>query len=94
MFRESRTQNIGKTGCGSIAVLYPGDLDKLLRAIAATLESEIGCEECFERMDYFAEMELSGLDAGAMMPLVRDHLSKCEDCRDTFEALLSAMRAA
>jgi hypothetical protein len=75
-------------------VLYPGDLDKLLRAIAETRETEIGCEESFERMDYFAEMELSGLDAGALMPLVCDHLSKCEDCRDTFEALLRAMRAA
>ncbi len=44
-------------------------------------------------MDHFAEMELSGLDAGAVMPLVRDHLSKCEDCRETFEVLLRAMRA-
>ena len=76
------------------AVLNPGDLDKLLRAIADTRETEIGCEESFERMDRFAELELfSGLDAGAAMPLVRDHLSKCEDCRETFEALLRAMRA-
>jgi hypothetical protein len=75
-------------------VLYSGDLDKLLRAIAATRETEISCEECFERMDHFAEMELSGLDAGALMPLVRDHLSKCEDCRETFEVLLRAMRIA
>ncbi len=75
-------------------MLYAGDLDKLLRAIAETRETEIGCEESFERMDYFAEMELSGLDAGALMPLVHDHLSKCEDCRETFESLLRAMRAA
>jgi hypothetical protein len=75
-------------------VLYPGDLDKLLRAIAETREAEIGCEESFERMDHFAEMERCGLDAGAVMPLVRDHLSKCEDCRETFEGLLRAMRAA
>ena len=75
-------------------VLNLGDLDKLLRAIADTREREIGCEESFERMDRLAEVELfSGLDAGAMMPLVRDHLSKCEDCRETFEALLRAMRA-
>ena len=74
-------------------MLYLSDLDKLLRAIAETLETEIGCEECFERMDYFAEMEVSGLDAGTLMPLVRDHLSKCEDCRETFEALMRAMRA-
>lgn len=74
-------------------MLYLSDLDKLLRAIAETRETEIGCEECFERMDYFAEMEVSGLDAGTLMPLVRDHLSKCEDCRETFEALMRAMRA-
>ena len=74
-------------------MLYLSDLDKLLRAIAETREKEIGCEECFERMDYFAEMEVSGLDAGTLMPLVRDHLSKCEDCRETFEALMRAMRA-
>jgi hypothetical protein len=75
-------------------MLYPRDLNKLLRAIAETRETEIGCEESFERMDYFAEVELSGLDAGTLMPLVRDHLSKCEDCRETFEALLRAMRVA
>jgi hypothetical protein len=75
-------------------VLYSGDLDKLLRAIAETRQTEISCEENFEWMDYFAEIELSGLDAGALMPLVRDHLSKCDDCRETFEALLRAMRAA
>ena len=74
-------------------MLYLSDLDELLRAIAETRETEIGCEECFERMDYFAEMEVSGLDAGTLMPLVRDHLSKCEDCRETFEALMRAMRA-
>jgi hypothetical protein len=74
-------------------MIYPGDLGELLRAIAGTCETEIGCEENFERMDYFAELELSGVDAGALMPLVRDHLSKCGDCRETFEALLKAMRA-
>jgi hypothetical protein len=74
-------------------VLNLGDLDKLLRAIADTRETEIGCDECFEQMDHFAEMELSGMDAGSVMPLVSDHLSNCEDCREKFEALLGAMRA-
>jgi predicted anti-sigma-YlaC factor YlaD len=74
-------------------VLNLGDLGKLLRAIADTRETEIDCEEGFERMDHFAEMELSGMDAGSLMPLVSDHLCKCEDCREKFEALLRAMRA-
>jgi hypothetical protein len=66
---------------------------KLLRVVAETREIEIGCDECFERLDGFAETELSGAGAGASMPFVRDHLDKCADCGGTFEALLSALRS-
>jgi hypothetical protein len=69
------------------------DVVKLVRVVAETREIEIGCDECFERLDSFAETELSGVDASAAMPLVRDHLDKCADCRSTFEALLRALRA-
>ena len=65
---------------------------KLVRVVAETREVEIGCDECFERLDSFAETELSGLEASAAMPLVSDHLDKCADCRSTFEALLTALR--
>ncbi len=71
----------------------PEDLDKLVRAVAMTREEEIGCEECFERLDRFVDMELAGLDAAAAMPLVQDHLEKCGDCREEFEMLLEALRA-
>ena len=73
-------------------MLKRGDVVKLVRLIAETREIEIGCDECFERLDSFAETELSGLDASAAMPLVSDHLDKCADCRSTFEALLTALR--
>jgi hypothetical protein len=65
---------------------------KLVRLLAETREIEIGCDQCFERLDSFAETELSGLDASAAMPLVGDHLDKCADCRSTLEALLRALR--
>ena len=68
------------------------DLEKILMAVSVTREEEIGCDECFERLDRFVEMELSGLDAASAMPLVRDHLDKCGDCREEFEALLEALR--
>ena len=73
-------------------MLKRGDVVKLVRVVAETREVEIGCDECFERLDRFAETELSGLEASAAMPLVGDHLDKCADCRSTFEALLSALR--
>jgi hypothetical protein len=74
-------------------MLDRGDLDKLVRAVAETRESEIGCDECFELMDLFAEIEFSGSDAATMMPLVHDHLRKCEDCHEMYEALLMAVGA-
>ncbi len=68
-------------------------LKNLVREIATTRPDEIGCDECLERVDRFVEMKLSGLDAAEAMPLVQDHLDKCEDCREEFEALLTALRA-
>lgn len=68
------------------------DLQKVLMALSRTREEEIGCDECFERLELFVEMELSGLDAASAMPLVEDHLDKCGDCREEFEALLEALR--
>jgi hypothetical protein len=68
------------------------DLVKIVMAVSVTHEEEAGCDECFERLERFVEMELSDLDAASAMPLVRDHLEKCGDCREEFEALLEALR--
>jgi hypothetical protein len=73
-------------------MLRRSDLVELVRVVAETCETEIGCDECFERLDSFAEAELSGVAASTAMPLVGDHLRKCEDCRSKFEALLTALR--
>jgi hypothetical protein len=74
-------------------MLKRDDVVKLVRVVAETREIEIGCDECSERLDAFAEAELCGVDASAAMPLVRDHLDRCADCRGTFEALLSSLRS-
>jgi hypothetical protein len=73
-------------------MLKRDDIVKLVRAVAETREAEIGCDECFKRLDSFAETEISGVEASAAMPLVGDHLEKCADCRSKFEALLTALR--
>jgi hypothetical protein len=73
-------------------ILKRGEVVELVKVVAETRETEIGCDECFERLDSLAETELSGLEASATMPLVSDHLEKCADCRSTFEALLTALR--
>lgn len=66
---------------------------RLVRGIATTRSDEIGCAECFEQVDRFAEMVLEGKDAAEAIPLVEDHLKRCKDCREEYEALLDALRA-
>jgi predicted anti-sigma-YlaC factor YlaD len=74
-------------------MLKRGDVVKLVRVVAETRETEVDCDECFEQLDSFAELGLSGVEASSAMPLVGDHLDKCEDCRGTLEALFTALRS-
>ena len=73
-------------------MLKCGDIIKLVRVVAETRETEIGCDECFEWLDSFAEAELTGVKSSAAMPPVAEHLRKCEDCYSELEALLTALR--
>jgi predicted anti-sigma-YlaC factor YlaD len=57
---------------------------------------EIGCDECFDLLDEFVELELAGLDADAKIPGLRAHLEGCSACReehDSLAALVEAQRA-
>jgi hypothetical protein len=76
-----------------MAKLEAQKLKQLVRRIMTTRPDEIGCDECFRQLDEFVEMALDGKDAAEAMPLVRDHLERCGDCREEFEALLAALRA-
>ena len=73
--------------------LEPVRLKKMVRGILSTRPDEIGCDECFAQLDRFVELQLAGKNAAEAMPLVHDHLERCQDCREEFEALLAALRA-
>jgi hypothetical protein len=68
-------------------------LKQMARGIMTTRPDELGCDECFEQMDRFVDIVLDGKDAAAAMPLVQDHLNRCQNCREEYEALLTALRA-
>ena len=69
-------------------------LKKMVNGIINTRPDEIGCDDCFAQLDRFAELVLVGKNAAEAMPLVQDHLDRCMDCREEFEALLRALKAA
>lgn len=70
------------------------DIIKKLIGMAQNVHpDELGCDECFDQIHEFAEMKLQGKEAEKAMPLVKDHLDKCGECREEFHALLEAMKA-
>ncbi|MEX0647490.1 MAG: hypothetical protein WD604_12940 [Balneolaceae bacterium] len=64
----------------------------MISAIKMTSPDEIGCDECFDQMNEFSEIELAGESPQKTMPLVQDHLNKCGECLSEYEALLIALR--
>jgi hypothetical protein len=68
-------------------------LKQIVHEIISTHPKEIGCDDCFYELDRFAEMTLVGKNAAEAMPLVQDHLNRCDHCHEEFQALLSALGA-
>jgi hypothetical protein len=54
--------------------------------------NDLGCDECFERLDELVELELAGADPDRL-PGMRAHLEGCRDCREEYESLLALLRA-
>lgn len=72
--------------------IEPKAIKQAVRKILTTRPDEIGCDECLARLDRFVEIELEGKNVSEAMPLVQDHLERCRDCHEEFEALLRALR--
>ena len=60
---------------------------RLLRAMLGPDGPELTCEECFEQLDRYVELELAGADADATVPGMRAHLQGCPACHDDHESL-------
>jgi predicted anti-sigma-YlaC factor YlaD len=66
--------------------------DDLLARLLGPDGSEIGCDECFELLDQYVELELDGEDADAEIPGMREHLQGCPACREEHESLREIAR--
>jgi hypothetical protein len=65
--------------------LNTGDLD--LGLLLGPAGPELTCEECFEHLDRYVELEVSGADADAGVPGMRAHLAGCPACAEDHESL-------
>jgi hypothetical protein len=48
---------------------------------------EVGCEQCFEELDRYVELELAGVDAEAAIPGMRAHFQGCPACAEDHDSL-------
>ena len=66
---------------------------RLLRAMLGPDGPELTCEECFEQLDRYVELELAGRDADAAVPRMRPHLEGCPACREDHDSLTALLNA-
>jgi hypothetical protein len=54
---------------------------------------EVTCEECFDLLDRYVELELDAGDAEVRGPGMRAHLEGCPACREEHDLLLAYVDA-
>ena len=67
--------------------------DPLLARLLGPSEPEVTCEQCFEELDRYVELELDGADADAALPGVAAHLEGCLACAEDHESLRELVRS-
>jgi anti-sigma factor RsiW len=63
--------------------------DPRLKALLGPDGPELTCEQCFEHLDRFVEVELAGADPEAAVPGMRAHLAGCPACAEDHASLLA-----
>jgi hypothetical protein len=64
-----------------------------LRRVLGPAGPEVTCEECFEQLDRYVELELEGADADGAVPGMRAHLEGCPACQEDHESLMALVAA-
>jgi hypothetical protein len=65
----------------------PERRDDLLARLLGPSGPELTCEQCFEQLDRYVELDLAGGDADGAVPGMRAHLEGCPACREDRDSL-------
>jgi hypothetical protein len=69
------------------------DEARLLKRLLGPAGPELSCEECFEHLDRYVELELRGADADAAIPGMSAHLEGCPACHEDHRSLRALVQA-
>jgi hypothetical protein len=62
--------------------------ERLLGRALGPAGPEVSCEQCFELLDRYVELQVERADADAALPGMRAHLEGCPACAEDHESLL------
>jgi hypothetical protein len=65
----------------------PQSITDLLSGLLGAAGPELTCEECFEYLDRYVELEVSGRDADEAVPGMQAHLEGCPACAEDHDSL-------
>ena len=63
-----------------------------LKRLLGPAGPELLCDECFEKLDQYVELELEGAEADDRIPGMRAHLEGCPACYEDYESLRQLVR--
>ena len=66
---------------------------EVLRGLLGPEGFELSCEDCFEHLDRYVELELAGANADEAIPGMRAHLAGCPACHEDHASLRSFVRS-
>jgi hypothetical protein len=64
----------------------------LLGGLLGPAGPELTCDECFEQLDRYVELEHSGRDADPAVPGMRAHLEGCPACGEDHDSLATLVK--
>ncbi len=65
------------------------DRNRLVDALLGPDGPELSCDECFDELDRYVDLTLTGGVPDVAVPGMRAHLHGCPACREDFESLLA-----
>jgi len=66
--------------------------DPVLARALGPAGPEVSCEQCFELLDRYVELEIARAEADTALPGMRAHLEGCPACAEDHDSLLAMMR--
>jgi hypothetical protein len=61
--------------------------DNTIKRLLGPAGPELLCDECFEKLDEYVELEQRGAPADERIPGMRAHLEGCPACHEDYDSL-------